>query len=187
MKQVIVLNSDMTFLNLVSWQEGVCLVYLEKADVVSESERIISNWDKSFQMFAPLVLRLKKMVTKIFSPRSTYNKRNVFFRDDFKCQYCGKDKDFVYPTDYRNQNYAGKKTVLTIDHVVPKSHGGKTSYENCVTACGECNHIKADRTPAQAQMKLRRAPGIPNLANYFRQKMKALKIDTRLEELGVFG
>jgi 5-methylcytosine-specific restriction endonuclease McrA len=186
-QQVIVLNQDYSFLNLISWEDAVCLIYLKKAEVLAESDRIISNCDKSFQYFAPYVLRLKNMVTKIFRPRTTYNRRNVFFRDDWKCQYCGKDRDFVYSKRYKDERYAGKKVHLTIDHVTPRAHGGKTSYDNCVTACEECNQLKADRTPEQAHMKLRKLPTKPNLANYFNQKMKSLKIDERLRELGVYS
>lgn len=172
MEQVIVLNSDFTFLNTICWQDAVTLVWLEKADVVKESDRILRNSDRSYEIFYPLVLRLRNMVTKIFKPRTGYNRRNVFFRDDFKCQYCG---------------IAAEHAKMTIDHVNPRAQGGKTSYENCVTACEECNQFKADRTPEQANMKLLSVPKKPNLSNYFRQKMKNLKIDDRLRDLGVYG
>ena len=75
-----------------------------------------------------------------------FSKRNVLKRDKYTCQYCGaQTKD------------------LTIDHVLPKSRGGVTSWENVVTACQSCNHKKADKKPEEADLKLKRAPVKPKL------------------------
>jgi len=76
----------------------------------------------------------------------TFSRRNVFKRDRFMCQYC--------------QRQPGSDE-LTIDHVVPRSQGGATTWENCVLACIDCNARKADRTPDQAHMPLRREPSRP--------------------------
>jgi len=76
----------------------------------------------------------------------TFSRRNVFKRDRFTCQYCGKQPG---------------SEELTIDHVLPRSHGGLSTWENCVLACVDCNRIKADRTPDQAGMVLRRKPVRP--------------------------
>lgn len=73
-----------------------------------------------------------------------FSRRSVCRRDDSTCQYCGETK-----------------TEITIDHVVPKSQGGRSTWENCVVACRSCNSRKADRTPEQAGMKLRFAPVKP--------------------------
>jgi 5-methylcytosine-specific restriction endonuclease McrA len=183
--EVIVLNADGNFLNTVTWQEGVTLLYLRKAEVVAEADRILSNFDKSYQLFLPLVIKLREMVTKIFKPRTGYNKRNVFFRDKFTCQYCNFDfKGSLSRKVIRKGEEVVKR--LTIDHVKPRAHGGKTSYENCVASCCACNQRKADRTPDQAFMKLKKIPVKPNIAEFFRMQMKARKIDKRLEELGVY-
>ena len=186
MQQVIVLNSDYSFLNTISWQDAVTLIFLKKAEVVKESERILRNADSSYEYFYPLVLRLKNMVTQIFKPRTMYNKNNVFFRDNWTCQYCGRDRDYVYPKT-AEAKYAGTKIRMSIDHVVPRSYGGKTNYDNCVCACEECNQHKADNTPEEAGMRLAKIPTKPNLVEYFRSKMKSMKIDERLDELGVAG
>jgi 5-methylcytosine-specific restriction endonuclease McrA len=77
---------------------------------------------------------------------STFSKRNVFKRDKYTCQYCGKQS--------RN---------LTIDHVVPKSKGGESTWKNVVTACEPCNKKKADKTPDEAGMRLLNKPYRPNL------------------------
>ena len=75
-----------------------------------------------------------------------FSRRNVYRRDGYACAYCGRSPHV---------------RELTIDHVVPRSHGGSTSWENCVTACGGCNARKADRSPEKAGMALRRSPRSP--------------------------
>jgi 5-methylcytosine-specific restriction endonuclease McrA len=75
-----------------------------------------------------------------------YSKHQIYKRDRFLCQYCGKQL---------------KREQLTIDHVIPRRQGGQTSWENCVTSCGPCNAEKADRTPVEAGMKLRAKPVKP--------------------------
>lgn len=76
-----------------------------------------------------------------------FSRKNLFKRDRYTCQYCG-----VQPGPGE----------LTIDHVVPRSAGGTSTWENCVLACVECNKRKADRSPAQAGLRLRRAPRVPS-------------------------
>jgi 5-methylcytosine-specific restriction endonuclease McrA len=75
-----------------------------------------------------------------------FTRRNVFKRDRFTCQYCGRQPG---------------SDELTIDHIKPRSQGGPLSWENCVLACIECNSRKADRTPEQAKMRLRKTPARP--------------------------
>ena len=75
-----------------------------------------------------------------------FSRKNLFKRDRYTCQYCGTQPG---PEE------------LTVDHVVPRSRGGVSSWENCVLACVECNKTKADRSPAQAGLKLRRTPKKP--------------------------
>ena len=75
-----------------------------------------------------------------------FTRQNLFLRDDFTCQYCGKRTT---------------AKLLSIDHVQPRSRGGKTDWENCVLACVGCNARKADRTPKEAGLRLRRSPERP--------------------------
>lgn len=77
------------------------------------------------------------------SRRVPLNRRNLARRDGERCQYCGQEGE------------------LTVDHVVPRSKGGPTTWENCVAACGPCNRRKADRTPREAGLRLRTRPGRP--------------------------
>jgi 5-methylcytosine-specific restriction endonuclease McrA len=75
-----------------------------------------------------------------------YSRMSIFRRDNFKCQYCGDEK---------------KRPDLTVDHIIPKSRGGRSSWTNIATACKKCNWKKADRTPIEAGMKLLSVPRIP--------------------------
>ena len=77
----------------------------------------------------------------------TFSRRNIFKRDRYTCQYCGRQP---------------QPDELTIDHVNPRSQGGLSTWENCVLACVKCNHAKADRTPSQARLKLRKTPVRPD-------------------------
>jgi 5-methylcytosine-specific restriction endonuclease McrA len=81
-----------------------------------------------------------------------FSRRNVFKRDHYACQYCG-----IQPGSEE----------LSIDHVIPRSHGGTSSWENCVLACVACNKRKADRTPQQAGMKLSRQPVRPTWKPFY--------------------
>ncbi|MGO8753162.1 MAG: HNH endonuclease [Thermoguttaceae bacterium] len=95
----------------------------------------------------------------------TFSRRNVFKRDHFTCQYCGSQPG---------------TEELTVDHVIPRAQGGVSSWTNCVLACVACNKRKADRTPEQAGMKLRRKAGPPGLEAALRQPSRA---DRKLVEV----
>jgi len=99
----------------------------------------------TFRLRVPEVLTL----TRHDRPRPnavTFSRRNVFKRDHVTCQYCGARPG---------------SEELTIDHVIPRAQGGLTTWENCVLACVACNARKANRTPEQAGMKLRKSPNRP--------------------------
>lgn len=98
-----------------------------------------------FQLRVPEVIALTHYDRVPFGT-VTFSRRNVFKRDHYACQYCGTQPG---------------TEELTIDHVIPRSHGGETSWENCVLACVDCNKRKANRTPEQAGMHLRRKPARP--------------------------
>jgi 5-methylcytosine-specific restriction endonuclease McrA len=90
----------------------------------------------------PEVIVLTKF-DRVPNARVTFSRRNIYKRDKSTCQYCG-----ARPGVHE----------LTIDHILPRSHGGVSSWENCVLACVDCNSRKADRTPEQARMPLRKEP-----------------------------
>lgn len=167
MQRTIVLNGDFTFLNTVSWRRAIRLLMNEKIEVLKYDEKVI-HCSNGSSMQIPLVVKLLKVIRMIYKSRVPCSKRNVMVRDSFTCMYCGS------------------KSQLTIDHVVPVSKGGKTTFENCVTACQPCNNKKNDRTLSEARMFLKRQPYAPTISEFFRIKMKQLGVDKYLKELGVF-
>ena len=105
----------------------------------------------------------------MFRVRVPFGKRNILIRDNFTCQYCGK-----------------KVKKLTIDHIIPKSRGGETSFENCVSSCKECNNRKGMKTPREAGMSLMKVPTQPTIMEFYMQQMKSMGIDKLLMSLGVY-
>jgi 5-methylcytosine-specific restriction endonuclease McrA len=140
--RTLVLNVGYDPVRVVPWTAAVTMLWLEKADVVSEYPAVIRSQTIEIQM--PAVLRLRKRQRKTGAVR--FKRRYVFARDRWTCQYCGER--FV-------------ATGLTYDHVLPRARGGKTRWENIVTSCGPCNHEKANRTPEEAGMKLLKRPKKP--------------------------
>jgi 5-methylcytosine-specific restriction endonuclease McrA len=131
----LVLNADFRPLSyyplsLWSWQEAVKAVFLERVNIVSEYERQVSS--PSFRMRLPSVVSLKIYVKPALYP--AFTRFNVFLRDRFMCQYCGARED------------------LTFDHLVPRSKGGMTRWDNVVAACAPCNLKKGGKLPKLAKM-----------------------------------
>ncbi|WP_019961101.1 HNH endonuclease [Woodsholea maritima] len=116
------------------WQEAVKAVFLERVDVISQYDRPIRS--PSFEMPAPSVVALRDFVAQDRPP--AFTRFNVFLRDGFQCQYCGADD----------------LHALTFDHVIPRSKGGLTSWDNIVAACSPCNLKKGGRNPREAKMPL---------------------------------
>jgi 5-methylcytosine-specific restriction endonuclease McrA len=145
---VLVLNADFRPLSyfplsLWSWQEAIKAVFLDRVNVVSEYDREIHSPTRTVRL--PSVISLKEYAPTMRRP--AFTRFNLFLRDHFTCQFCGER----FPTQ-----------DLTFDHVVPRSRGGKTSWENVVAACGACNLRKANRTPYEASMPLIRDPYQPS-------------------------
>ena len=122
-------------LSTISWEEAIKYMVLEKATVLDFYDDWIvhsANWETA----VPSVMILKDYEKRKTSIR--YSKHNVFLRDGYVCQYCGDD--------------VSKKTA-TLDHVLPVSHGGKTTFENTVTACGPCNANKGNNKKIVPKIK----------------------------------
>jgi 5-methylcytosine-specific restriction endonuclease McrA len=142
----LVLNADFRPLSyyplsLWSWQDAIKAVFLDRVNIVSEYEREVRS--PSFAMRLPSVVSLKTYVKPSRSP--AFTRFNVFLRDRFSCQYCGARED------------------LTFDHVVPRSKGGTTTWDNVVTACSPCNLRKSDRLPDDVGMHPAQAPFAPDV------------------------
>ena len=128
-------------LSLWPWQETIKAVFLDRVDVVSTSDKMVHS--PSFEMALPSVVSLKHYIHQDRPP--AFTRFNLFLRDGFACQYCGSMED------------------LTFDHVTPRSRGGRTTWENIVTACAPCNLAKGGRTPREAGMRPLRNPVRPNM------------------------
>lgn len=144
----LVLNADFRPLSyfplsLWPWEEVVKAVWQDRVDVVATYDKVVRS--PSLEMQLPSVVCLKSYVDQDRSP--AFTRFNVFLRDGFACQYCGG---------------GGTAHDLTFDHVIPRSHGGRTTWQNIVAACGPCNLRKGGRTPAQARMPLRRTAHRPS-------------------------
>jgi 5-methylcytosine-specific restriction endonuclease McrA len=143
MEQVLLLNITYEPLKIINWKKAIKLLCLGKVEVLEEYGRDIHSIQFSIKL--PSVVRLLKMVKR---PKNAvkFSRQNIYARDRYTCQYCGCK---VATED------------LTYDHVLPKSRGGKTVWENIVSCCMECNRKKGGRTPSEASMKLIRKPVRP--------------------------
>lgn len=166
---VILLNADYTFLNLMDWKKAICLLAKGKAKVLKYGEKFVRNFTGTVKLQLPIVMILLKFIRTLYKTRVPFAKRNVIVRDGFTCAYCGT-----------------KSKNLTIDHIVPKSRGGKSSFENCVASCVSCNSKKGRKTPSEANMFLNVKPVQPTISEFLRLKMENLGVDGTLRELGVY-
>jgi len=169
MDSCIILNSDYTFLNIVSWQKAITLLVKGKTEVLRYTEKTVSNFEKTVIFKIPAVMRLMKIIRVIYRTGVPFNKRNVIVRDGFECAYCGI-----------------KSKSLTVDHVIPLSRGGKSNFENCVAACKKCNAKKGNKLPSEIHMYIQKRPYQPTIAEFLRLKLKKLGLDIVLKELGIF-
>jgi 5-methylcytosine-specific restriction endonuclease McrA len=138
-----VLNATYEPINVCTVRRAVVLLLKDKAEIVEHA-----NWElrsASTALARPVVIRL---VSYVRVPRDTHRRkitrRAVFARDDWTCQYCGS------------------RSNLTVDHVVPRSKGGSSSWENIVASCAPCNRRKGNLLPRQVGMHPRRKPGTPS-------------------------
>lgn len=144
MGEVLVLNATYEPLSIVSVKRAIVLLLKEKAELVEAAEARLRSENLSLPV--PLVIRLVYYVKIPRRVTLPVTRRGILARDHYACQYCGA-------TPLRQD--------LTIDHVLPRSRGGKTTWENVVTACQKCNSRKGSRTPVEANMELRSQPRRP--------------------------
>ena len=149
--QVLVLNSAYQPINITTLTRGFNLVFKGKAEVVEHlSKKPIITERKNYKR--PTVIRLLRYISVPFR-KIHLSRQNIFRRDDHKCIYCGTNSD------------------LTIDHVIPKSKGGKNSWLNLVSCCSDCNLKKGNRTLEEANMTMSHEPFKPTYL-YFVEKFK---------------
>ena len=127
-------------LSLWPWQDAIKAAFLDRVTIVAEYETVVHS--PSISMRLPSVVVLRDYVKPARYP--AFTRFNLFLRDQFSCQYCGGQGE------------------MTFDHVLPRSRGGRTTWENVVAACNRCNLKKANLTPRQARMSLHRLPRRPD-------------------------
>ncbi len=126
-------------LSLWPWQEAVKAAFLDRVSIVAVYDQVVRS--QRHEIRIPSVVVLKDYVKP--QKRVAFTRFNLFLRDEFRCQYCGSPHD------------------LTFDHVVPRSRGGTTSWENVVAACSPCNLRKANKSLKASGLKLMRPPRRP--------------------------
>ena len=160
MQQVLVLNASYEPLNVCSLRRAHVLVYKGKAEVIEELDRPLRSATSTYRW--PHVIRLVQYVRVPRIVQRKISRRALFARVGWRCVYCGT---------------AGGR--LTLDHVIPRSRGGESSWENVVTSCAPCNLRKADRLPHEVHMELAVPPRPPAAVLFIR--LAAPKIPTGWE------
>ncbi len=130
-------------LSVWGWQDAVKAAFLDRVTILSEYDRAIRSPSTAIRL--PSVVALKRYRPLVRRP--AFTRFNVFLRDSFACQYC------VTPFPVED---------LTFDHLVPRSRGGRTTWDNVVTACSACNLAKANRLPRECGMRPARKPKAPS-------------------------
>ena len=144
---VLVLNQNYEPLNVCNTRRAFVLVDRGKAEILEHAEGVIRSALHAFPR--PSVIRLIYMIKRP-RPQMRLTRREVFVRDRYTCQYCGK-----------------QTRDLTIDHVEPRHRGGRHTWENLVSACRTCNHRKAGFSPEEAHMRLLNEPRRPPSSSYY--------------------
>lgn len=160
-RPTLVLNRNWQPVGVATVARSLALVVGERAQIVDPADFRQYSWadwaalipddDEPFIQSVKFRLRVPEVITLAAYDRVpknvvTFSRRNLYRRDQFTCQYCGAQPG---------------SEELTIDHVIPRAHGGVSSWTNCVLACFDCNSRKADRMPQQARMNLKRVPVSP--------------------------
>ncbi|KAL2501467.1 HNH endonuclease [Forsythia ovata] len=139
----LVLDISYRPVNVVCWKRAICLEFLDKADVLEYYDQTVNSPGGLF--YIPAVLRIPHLmqVVKRRKVKRTLSRKNIFYRDNFTCQYCSSSEN------------------LTIDHILPIALGGEWTWENLVTACARCNSRKGQKTLEEANMTLMKVPKAP--------------------------
>lgn len=157
MNAVLVLNQDYSPLTICSAERAFLLLYLDKAELLSEiGNQALRTVNKAFPF--PSVIKIKRYINVPYKG-VILTRHNIFKRDTYSCQYCGTNKD------------------LTLDHLIPKSKGGKSTWTNLVTACKNCNARKGDFRPEEVGLVLLRKPIRPSYVMFIRATSKRIRED----------
>jgi 5-methylcytosine-specific restriction endonuclease McrA len=149
MQNVLVLNASYEPLNVTSVRRAYVLVFKGKAELIEQLDRPLHSASDTFAW--PHVIRLVQYVRVPRAVQRKISRRALFARDNWRCAYCGTT--------------SGK---LTLDHVIPRSRGGDSVWENVVTSCAPCNLKKGDRLPHEVEMELGYIPKPPTPVLFIR-------------------
>jgi 5-methylcytosine-specific restriction endonuclease McrA len=139
-------------LAIISIPRAINLVLAGKATVIEQSERVLKTINSTYPI--PSVIALRAYIN-VPRRKAQWSRKGVLARDNYICIYCG-----VHPGDILRGQIV-TKSDLTVDHLLPRSRGGRDTWSNTASACYVCNHRKGDRLPEEAGMKLRWEPKIP--------------------------
>jgi len=145
--KVLILNQTYEPLSVCTVRKALILVFLGKAHILETNNKIVVS-SASQQFPFPGVIRLNYYISRPFK-KVILSRKNILRRDGFKCAYCGRSD-----------------LPLTIDHIIPKSRGGEDTWLNLISACLPCNNKKGDRTPEEANLKLKVTPYQPTHSMY---------------------
>lgn len=154
MLHTLLLNSTYECISFITERAAFRLIAKDKVEVLSTWDEMV-RWGAG-QMHHPAVIRLKHNV-RFLPRRLKFNKKSIFRRDQYICQYCGKAVI---------TSRCSLDMKATVDHVIPKDKGGKNCWNNCVTACWPCNSKKGNRTMEEAGMTLIKHPSVAKFTIY---------------------
>lgn len=153
MPKVLLLTCYYEFNSFINENRAIKLLFSGKAETISTWENINLSWANG-KCQLPSILKLVKPIKRLdYNAVYNFSRIAVIKRDNSCCQYCGKS---LY----------GKE--ITIDHVIPKSHGGATSFTNCVVSCFPCNNLKSNKRLEDVGIKLKTNPTIPKRSIHYK-------------------
>lgn len=163
MRRVLALGSNYEPIGTLSWKKAVNLYFSNKALILAEYDEEIKS--PTYSMKLPSVIVYKHSKRKIVNS-VRFSRKNVWIRDEGKCQYCNSQVSI---------------NNFTIDHIHPKSSGGKTLWENVVTCCYSCNQKKAEKSLKEVGFKLAKPVKKPNKLPFFSELGNLYNVDCVIE------
>ena len=164
MERVIVLNYDYSFLNVVSPEKAFSYISRGKVIVEKVAEKVFTTAEESFKI--PIVIRFAYMIRQVYKRKVPWSKRNICIRDDYTCAYCGI-----------------KAKKMTVDHVIPKAHGGKNTFENTVCSCKACNNKKGDKFCKDIGMYPSHRRVQPTISEFMKKWYKQFNVDEIIKSI----
>tara|TARA_B100000315_G_scaffold257791_1_gene307808 strand:- start:13291 stop:13851 length:561 start_codon:yes stop_codon:yes gene_type:complete len=151
-REVLVLNQNYQPLLVCTAKRAICLIYLEKVEVLENYRREVHS--PTIVLPLPSVVKLNRYIA-IRGNDVILSRKNIFKRDHHLCQYCGR-----------------KGIPMTIDHIIPREKGGKDTWQNLVTSCHQCNRKKGNKTLTDCDLKLLKKPKRPTRIHYIQKFVK---------------